>query len=127
MPPASIPATRLRPQGPVGHVSGCRSHPDISFSFSAISAQADAAGNWKRHGLLTARGVKAPVELAVPEAQTLDGELVPTVTATVDRYAHNITATKSMAGRSLRLNADIRARRTSAGSASGRPIRESTA
>lgn len=85
-------------------------HPDISFA--STSAAVDAAGTWQLHGVLTARGVAAPVVFTVIEAQTSDDELALTATATVDRYAHGITALKGLAGRYLRLTATIRAQRT---------------
>lgn len=85
-------------------------HPDIGFA--STGAEVDAAGTWQLHGTLSARGVAAPVVFTVIKAQTSDDELTLTATATVDRYAHGITALKGLAGRYLRLTATIRAQRT---------------
>ncbi|MFD1274630.1 YceI family protein [Streptomyces kaempferi] len=102
------------------------SHPDITFT--STGAHRDADGTWRLDGLLTARGVRAPVVFTVTRAQMLDEELELTATATVDRYAHDITAMKGMAGRFLWLSATIRARRAPAARPrTGPPIKEKTA
>ena len=94
-------------------------HPDIGFV--STRAELDAAGTWHLHGVLTARGGAAPVVFTVVEAQSSENELTLTATATVDRYAHGITALKGLAGRYLRLTATIRAQRTSSRPASASP------
>ncbi|MCO6008904.1 NAD(P)H-dependent oxidoreductase [Actinoallomurus purpureus] len=97
-------------------------HPDIGFT--STSAEVDADGVWRLHGLLTARGVQAPVVFTVTEAETLGDELSLAATATVDRHAHGITALNGMAGRHVHIDAAIRARRIPAGPPSGRPAQQ---
>jgi polyisoprenoid-binding protein YceI len=82
-------------------------HPHISFE--STSAGLDSDGTWTLKGTLTARGVSAPVEFTVTDATTDNRQLTLAATATVDRYAHGITAMKGMAGRYLRLTAEIHA------------------
>jgi polyisoprenoid-binding protein YceI len=82
-------------------------HPDIAFESTA--ARVDQSGVWTLQGTITARGVAAPVEFTVSEAAMSQDELALTATATVDRYAHGITAMKGMAGRRLQLTVEIRA------------------
>ncbi|WP_166459526.1 YceI family protein [Amycolatopsis pithecellobii] len=87
-------------------------HPEIAFESTGVTV--DSAGNWTVRGILTARGEKAPVELAVVDAKTAGTELTLTATTVVDRYAHGITAMKGMAGRHLHLTAQVRAHRQGA-------------
>ncbi|MEV6007835.1 YceI family protein [Streptomyces sp. NPDC051976] len=82
-------------------------YPEISFtSVSAVNAD----GTWILRGTLTAHGVDAPVEFTVTDSGFVDGTLHLAATATVDRYAHGITAMKGMAGRYLHLTVTVQAR-----------------
>jgi NAD(P)H-dependent FMN reductase/polyisoprenoid-binding protein YceI len=92
------------------------SHPDIAFTSTGVKI--DHNGPWTLHGLLTARGVEAPVSFTVQQAQVRGDEIEVTATSTVDRYAHGITGFKGLAARHLGLTVSIHARRTSTGSAS---------
>jgi polyisoprenoid-binding protein YceI len=82
-----------------------QTYPDIAFQSGR--AQLDDSGVWTLEGTLTARSVSAPVEFTIVDATTSGGELALTATATVDRYAHGITAAKGMAGRYLQLTAEV--------------------
>ena len=84
-------------------------HPNITFESTGV--RVDEAGDWTLHGTLTARGSAAPIELAVADASVTGDELILTATTVVDRYAHDITAMKGMAGRRLWMSVQIRARR----------------
>jgi polyisoprenoid-binding protein YceI len=85
-------------------------HPDIRFSADSASLTSD--GTWTVHGAVTARGGSAPVELTVTEATAHGETLTVVATATVDRYAHGITAVKGLAGRYLEVNLTATAHRT---------------
>ncbi len=83
-------------------------YPEITFQ--STGAFQSAGGQWRLRGTVTARGVCASAEFAVTEAMLADDDgLVLTATATVDRYAHGITAMKGLAGRYVRLTAQIHA------------------
>lgn len=94
-------------------------HPDIAFA--STSARVDETGTWTLQGVLTARGVTAPIEFTITEAATEGEGLSLVATATVDRYAHDITAMKGMAGRHLRLTAEIHAQQAGAPRPSSNP------
>ena len=74
-------------------------YPIITFRTTEVRRQTD--GTWTLVGVLTARGVGAPVELAVSSVTTTGSTLSITAAGTVDRYAHGITGSKGMAARRL--------------------------
>jgi len=76
-------------------------YPVITFRTTEVRREPD--GNWTLVGTLTARGVGAPVELAVTSATSTGAALSITAAGTVDRYAHGITGSKGMAARRLRI------------------------
>ncbi|MFC1421113.1 YceI family protein [Streptacidiphilus cavernicola] len=82
------------------------SYPEIRFA-SAGAVSID--GRWTLRGTLTAHGEEAPVEFSVIESAIDGGTLNVVATATVDRYAHGITAMKGMAGRYLQLTVTVHA------------------
>lgn len=75
-------------------------HPDIVVSGTSASLQGD---DWLVRGSVRAHGVDAPLELAVDRLEVRDGVLVMHGTATIDRYAHGVTAGKGLAGRHLKV------------------------
>jgi polyisoprenoid-binding protein YceI len=74
-------------------------YPVITFRTTEVRRRPD--GGWSLLGTLTARGVAAPVELAVTSATATGASLSITAAGTVDRYAHGITGAKGMAARHL--------------------------
>jgi polyisoprenoid-binding protein YceI len=84
-------------------------YPVITFRTTEVRREHDGA--WTLLGTLTARGVAAPVELAVTSATATGGTLSITVSGTVDRYAHGITAARGMAARRLRIEISASATR----------------
>ncbi|MDH6110178.1 polyisoprenoid-binding protein YceI [Kitasatospora sp. MAP12-15] len=90
-------------------------YPDIVFT--STGAAQDETGGWTLQGLLTARGVRAPVTFTVAKAEVDGEEIAVEATATVDRYAHGVTKLKGLAARRLQLTATVRARRTDDGPA----------
>jgi polyisoprenoid-binding protein YceI len=83
-------------------------HPDIEFSASSVRV---VDGAQTANGSLTAHGVTVPLAVTVLDV----GEDLATLTihaqATVDRYAHGITAGKGLAGRYLQVHITAVARR----------------
>lgn len=83
-------------------------HPDIAFVSTGVERD---GRTWVLRGLLTVRGLSAPVDLRV-ERVRVSGERVSAVASTVvDRYAFGITAMRGMTGRRLRLRLEIVAMR----------------
>lgn len=77
-------------------------YPEIGFE-SATVARGEA-GAWIVQGFLTVRGDRAPVDLTVDSLSVENGSLRISVSATVDRYRHGLTASKGLAARRLRLS-----------------------
>ncbi|MGH9068129.1 MAG: YceI family protein [Acidimicrobiales bacterium] len=84
-------------------------HPHITFDSTEVVGDGTV---WKLRGQITVRGNTAPVELTVIEARTDEAGLLLRATGRVDRYAHDITKKKGMAGRYLDLDITARASRT---------------
>jgi len=85
-------------------------HPDITFEAQRLR-QRD--GTWVATGTLTVHGVTKPADLTLEELQHGDdGELELRASATIDRYAHQVTAGKGLAAR--RLTVEITATATPA-------------
>lgn len=83
-------------------------HPTISFASTSVARRGD---DWVLRGELTARGTAAPVEFVLT-GYPVDGQVVTIrATATVDRYAHNVTKMKGMAARYLDLEIKVVANR----------------
>lgn len=76
-------------------------YPDITFGCEGIRRDAES---WVASGTVTARGVSAPVDVRVEQADELDGELRLRANAKIDRYAHGVTAGKGLAGRWITLD-----------------------
>jgi polyisoprenoid-binding protein YceI len=76
-------------------------YPDIDFAADNLRLE---NGTWVASGTLTAHGVTAPVDVTVVAVEETGTELSVRATATVDRYAHGITAGKGLAGRTLELD-----------------------
>ncbi|MFD9006521.1 hypothetical protein ACFV0T_37195 [Streptomyces sp. NPDC059582] len=74
---------------------GGRRESHVTFA----GARRGANGMWGLDGVLHGPRVGAPVVLTVTRAQMPDKQLELTVTASVERYRHDITAMKGMAGR----------------------------
>jgi polyisoprenoid-binding protein YceI len=84
-------------------------HPEILFTSTGIG---ETHEGWTLRGEITARGIVAPIELAVREVKA-DGDVVTLrASGTVDRYAHSITRMKGMAARYLELDIHAWAVRT---------------
>ncbi len=83
-------------------------HPLISFSSTAFVREGD---QWVLRGEVTARGTTAPVEFTLLESRADTAGLKLRAAGTVDRYAHEITKMKGMAGRYLNLEISLRATR----------------
>lgn len=75
-------------------------NPDITFISTALR---QVGAQWELNGTLTAHGTAAPTMLAVREVTTEGDEVVLRASTVVDRYAHNVTAAKGMAGRRIDL------------------------
>lgn len=84
------------------------SYPSIDFRSDGLTQQ---DGGWVVRGVLSARGKDAPLELAITKSEVDGDAWAIEAVGTVDRYAHDITAMKGMAGRHLRLTVTARARR----------------
>ena len=84
-------------------------HPVITFRSQRVT---NDGGTWTVHGTLTARGDGAPFALTVIAATADGGALDLQASGTVDRYAHGVTALKSMVGRWLHLTVTVRAIRS---------------
>ncbi|MFI9381896.1 YceI family protein [Kutzneria sp. NPDC052558] len=81
-------------------------HPTMDFVSDSVRRTEDG---WLVGGVLTVRGQGNRAEFLVHEVDERDGELTARATATIDRYAHGVTAMKGMAGRRLALVFDITA------------------
>jgi polyisoprenoid-binding protein YceI len=78
-------------------------HPVITVT----SSQAQCTqGTWIAECTISAHGVDAPSTLTVEQLDFPDGGLILRGSATVDRYAHGITAGKGIAGRWITLHID---------------------
>jgi polyisoprenoid-binding protein YceI len=73
------------------------------ISFRAAKASQKPGQGWTLPGILTARGVNAPLDLTITSITEEDGKLSVTATGTVDRYAHGITGYKGIAARQLQI------------------------
>jgi len=83
-------------------------HPEIAFQSTELSLQ---DGTWTLRGNLTARGNSAPLTLTVLDASYQDDTVTVHAAGKVDRYAHQITKMKGMAGRYLKLDITAHATR----------------
>ena len=83
-------------------------YPLISFSSTTFVREGD---RWVLRGEITARGTTAPVEFTLLESHADAAGLMLRATGTVDRYAHQITKMKGMAGRYLNLEISLRVTR----------------
>jgi polyisoprenoid-binding protein YceI len=81
-------------------------HPEIVFASTGLGRTDQG---WRLRGEVTARGVVAPVELAVLAVETTGDVVTMRATGTVDRYAHGMTTMHGMAGRYLSLDIAARA------------------
>jgi polyisoprenoid-binding protein YceI len=88
-------------------------YPKITYAAAAASPGAPGASV---DGFLTVREITAPVPLAIQSAELLDGELLLTALATVDRYAFGVTRGKGLVARQLPVTIKVAARRTNSGS-----------
>jgi len=79
---------------------------EIQFHSTALT---NDGTNWTLRGDLTAHGVTAPVEFVVTEVQSDASSLTVHANGTVDRYAHEVTKMKGMAGRHLHLDVTVHA------------------
>ena len=84
-------------------------HPLITFRSTTFVRDGD---RWVLRGDITARGTTAPVEFTLLESRADGAGLTLRATGTVDRYAHQITKMKGMAGRHLNLEVSLRATRS---------------
>ncbi|GLY32454.1 YceI family protein [Kineosporia sp. NBRC 101731] len=75
-------------------------HPTISFTSTEV---VETPAGWLLRGQLTVRAVTAPIEWTVTESTITAGSFTAVCTASVDRYAFGIDASKGMAGRHLKL------------------------
>ena len=81
-------------------------HPTLDFESDVVAATEDG---WLVEGVLTVRGRRNRTEFVVRNVAESNGTLTATATATIDRYAHGVSAMKGMAGRRLDLVFDITA------------------
>jgi polyisoprenoid-binding protein YceI len=73
--------------------------PEFVFSCQFIDQQ---NGKWVAVGELAAHGVTAPIDITLDQFNdTLSGDLALHASATIDRFAHGITAGRGLAGRKL--------------------------
>ncbi|HZZ95372.1 MAG TPA: YceI family protein [Jatrophihabitantaceae bacterium] len=73
-------------------------YPDIDFAADNLRLD---DGAWVASGTLTAHG---SIDVTVVAVEETGAELSVRASATVDRYAHGITAGKGLAGRWLKLD-----------------------
>ncbi|ONK09831.1 YceI family protein [Streptomyces sp. MP131-18] len=78
-------------------------HPLITF----VSGHGDRADPAVLAGTLTVRGVERPVELTIERAQVSAGEFTVRATASVDRVAFGVSASRGMTGRHLGVTLDV--------------------
>ena len=83
--------------------------PELTFRSTAVVAD---GSTWIVRGMLTARGVEAPLDLRVREVDIDARGFTLTATARADRYAHDVTKMKGMVARRLDLLLSVRAERT---------------
>lgn len=83
--------------------------PLITFRSTTFVRKGD---QWVLRGEITARGNTAPAEFTLLQSRADAAGLTLQATGTVDRYAHQITKMKGMAGRFLNLEISIRATRS---------------
>ncbi|WP_263172596.1 YceI family protein [Streptomyces sp. SCSIO ZS0520] len=83
-------------------------HPGIAYRGTGVSRTAEGA---TLQGELTVKGVTRPVAVTVGAVAVEGRRLTARGTATVDRYAFDITTAKGMTGRRLTLTLDIVASR----------------
>ena len=81
-------------------------HPTMDFVSDSVRQTDDG---WLIGGVLTVRGKGNRAEFLVHSFAERNGELTARATASIDRYAHGVTAMKGMAGRRLELVFDITA------------------
>ena len=80
--------------------------PEIQFRSTAL---VNDGTNWTLRGDLTAHGVTSPVDFVVTEVRSDASSLTVHANRTVDRYAHEVTKMKGMAGRHLHLDVTVHA------------------
>ena len=85
-------------------------YPTMSF---ASQQAALSAGVWTLRGMLSVRGMPAPIELAVTGVHVDGSTLTLHAKSRVDRYAFGVTKHKGMAGRFLDLDVQVVAVRSS--------------
>lgn len=74
-------------------------YPDINFDAQEVRQH---EGRWVASGTVAAHGIAAPADLTLEELHHGDGgELIVRASATIDRYAHQVTAGKGLAARRL--------------------------
>jgi polyisoprenoid-binding protein YceI len=81
-------------------------HPTLDFVSDSVQPADDG---WLVDGVLTVRGRQNPVSLLVDTVAESNGTLTAKATASIDRYAHGVSAMKGMAGRHLELVFEITA------------------
>jgi polyisoprenoid-binding protein YceI len=81
-------------------------HPTLDFLSDSVRRTDDG---WAVGGVLTVRGKRNRAEFLVRDVAESSGTLTARATASIDRYAHGVTAMKGMAGRRLDLVFDITA------------------
>ncbi|WP_091620581.1 YceI family protein [Amycolatopsis saalfeldensis] len=81
-------------------------HPEFVFASTGIEP---AGEGWSVAGVLTIRGHREPVTLAVTACAPSAGGFLAVATARVDRYAFGVTTMRGMAARYLNLRLEIRA------------------
>ena len=85
-----------------------QNYPDIEFCASSVRS---SDGTHTANGALTVHGVTLPLEVTVLDFTEDLTELTIHARASVDRYAHGVTAGKGLAGRYVRVDISAVARR----------------
>jgi polyisoprenoid-binding protein YceI len=83
-------------------------HPYLRFSSTGLE-QAD--GRWVLRGELEVRGTCCPLDVRIEQASSTGGTLRVAASATVDRYAFDVTGFRGLAARRLQVRLDVIAER----------------